>query len=319
MALWLGCNASRSASSTPMTFAQYPEYAGNDLGVNWSPERTVFKLWSPAAQKVRLQLYEKGTGGIPLEIFNLKKSEKGVWQTTLKGNMQGKFYTVQVQIADKWLAETPDPYAKAVGLNGQRGMIVDLKATNPTGWDQDPRPAQKAFTDIILYELHVRDLSAHINSGITHRGKFLGLTETGTHNLTNQRTGLDHFRELGITHLHLLPVFDFRSSSIDESKPETPQYNWGRNTIIQRRCISSYIAINPGSSGLQSVRSRNCCRERLSYSAMRESNRSLISFVTVYHHGKRVFPPIAPHAILRGQPHSRPDCPGMVQIFANTT
>ena len=227
MALWLGCNASRSASSTPMTFAQYPEYAGNDLGVNWSPERTVFKLWSPAAQKVRLQLYEKGTGGIPLEIFNLKKSEKGVWQTTLKGNMQGKFYTVQVQIADKWLAETPDPYAKAVGLNGQRGMIVDLKATNPTGWDQDPRPAQEAFTDIILYELHVRDLSAHINSGITHRGKFLGLTETGTHNLTNQRTGLDHFRELGITHLHLLPVFDFRSSSIDESKPETPQYNWG--------------------------------------------------------------------------------------------
>jgi len=227
LATWSACTGARFTSSTPMKFAQYPEYAGNDLGVNWSPARTMFKLWSPAAQKVRLQLYEKGDGGIPSAIFNLKKTENGVWQTTLKGNMLGKYYTVQVQIDGKWLAETPDPYAKAVGLNGRRGLIIDLNATDPTGWEKDARPPQKAFTDIILYELHVRDLSAHINSGIVHRGKFLGLTETGTHNLTNQRTGLDHLKELGITHLHLLPVFDFRSTSIDESKPQTAQYNWG--------------------------------------------------------------------------------------------
>lgn len=227
LAIWSACSGVRTASPVNMTFSQYPEYAGNDLGVNYSAERSTFKLWSPAAQKARLLLYDQGTGGVPTHIYPLKKSDHGVWHSTLKGNMLGKFYTVQVQIDDKWLEETPDPYAKAVGLNGQRGMIVDFKSTNPTGWEQDRRPEQKAFTDIILYELHVRDLSSHINSGIKNRGKFLGLTETGTHNLTNQRTGLDHFKELGITHLHLLPVFDFRSTSIDESKPLASQYNWG--------------------------------------------------------------------------------------------
>ena len=211
-----------------MKFEQYPEYAGNDLGVNWSPAQTVFKLWSPPAQKVRLQLYEKGTGGVPLEIFNLKKGEKGVWSTTLKGNMQGKYYTVQVQIDGKWLTETPDPYAKAVGMNGQRGMILDFNSTNPAGWANDQRPPQRDFNSIILYELHVRDLSSHINSGIKNRGKYLGLTEKATHNIANDATGLDHLKELGITHLHLLPVFDYRSTSIDESlPPNAAQYNWG--------------------------------------------------------------------------------------------
>lgn len=239
----LACSGSKSIQSIPMSFDQYPEYAGNDLGVNWSHARTVFKLWSPPAQKVRLQLYEKGSGGIPLKIVNLKKVEKGVWETTLKGNMQGKYYTVQVQIDGKWLAETPDPYAKAVGVNGQRGMILDLVSTNPIHWPSDnvivgspkppnwltdKRPPQADFNSIILYELHVRDLSAHINSGITNRGKYLGLTEKVTHNIAGDATGLDHLKELGITHLHLLPVFDYRSTSVDESlSPQTPQYNWG--------------------------------------------------------------------------------------------
>lgn len=211
-----------------MSFDQYPVYTGTDLGVNWSPAQTVFKLWSPPAQKVRLQLYEKGTGGTPLEMIPLKKQGNGVWETTMKGNQAGKYYTVQVQIDGKWLAETPDPYAKAVGMNGQRGMILDLTTTNPAGWTDDKRPAQADFNSIIVYELHVRDLSSHINSGIKNRGKYLGLTEKGTHNVAGDATGLDHLKELGITHLHLIPVFDYRSTSVDESlPPQTPQYNWG--------------------------------------------------------------------------------------------
>ncbi len=226
--LWTACRGTKPAISTPLSYDQYPFYPGNDLGISWSPSGTVFKLWSPAAQAVRLHLYENGTGGSPLTTLQLKKGKQGVWSISLKGDMQGKYYTVQVQMGGQWLAETPDPYAKAVGTNGQRGMVLDLSKTNPDGWAGDKRPPQAAFTDIILYELHVRDLSAHINSGIRHRGKYLGLTETGTHNVAGQRTGLDHLKELGITHLHLIPVFDYRSTSVDESlPPNVPQYNWG--------------------------------------------------------------------------------------------
>ncbi|MCC6279604.1 MAG: type I pullulanase [Saprospiraceae bacterium] len=226
--LWTACRSSKTGQVTPLTYDQYPFYGGNDLGISWSASGTVFKLWSPAAQAVRFHLYENGSTGNPLRTLDMKKGKSGVWSIALKGDMQGKYYTVQVQTGGKWLAETPDPYAKAVGVNGQRGMIIDLSKTNPAGWNDDKRPSQAAFTDIILYELHVRDLSAHINSGIKHRGKFLGLTETGTHNVAGQRTGLDHLKELGITHLHLIPVFDYRSSSVDESlPPQVPQYNWG--------------------------------------------------------------------------------------------
>lgn len=226
--LWTACRGSKPALVTPLPFDQYPFYGGKDLGINWSASGTAFKLWSPAAQAVRFHLYENGSTGSPLQTLQLKKGKSGVWSVTMNGDMQGKYYTVQVQTGGQWLPETPDPYAKAVGVNGQRGMIIDLSKTNPAGWANDKRPPQASFTDIILYELHIRDLSAHINSGIKHRGKFLGLTETGAHNVAGQPTGLDHLKELGITHVHLIPVFDYRSSSVDESlPPQVPQYNWG--------------------------------------------------------------------------------------------
>jgi pullulanase len=208
-----------------MTFDQYPEYAGADLGMRWSARSTAFKFWSPAAEAVELRLYEAGQGGTPLDVRLLEKEKKGVWQTTLRGDQHGKYYTVRVKTGGKWLAETPDPYARAVGTNGQRGMIVNLAATNPLGWENDRRPAQANFTDIILYELHVRDLSSHPSAGIRHAGQFLAFTESGTRNRQDASTGLDHLRELGVTHVHLLPSFDFRS--VDESKPSAGQYNWG--------------------------------------------------------------------------------------------
>jgi pullulanase len=210
-----------------MPFDQYPTYSGTDLGMNWSADKTIFKLWSPAAQAVKLRLYSNGSTGKAIQTIDLQKKDNGVWEANLAGNQKGKYYTVQVQHGGKWLAETADAYAKAVGLNGKRGMILDLTETNPTGWATDKRPIQKQFTDIILYELHIRDLSINPNSGIKNAGKFLGLTETGTKNTKGLSTGLDHIKALGVTHVHLLPSFDYRHTSVDESKLDQPQYNWG--------------------------------------------------------------------------------------------
>ncbi len=219
----LACRSPAPASAG--AFAGYPEYTGSDLGMTYSPQRTIFKLWAPSATAVRLRLFAAGESPTPEQTILLKKDASGVWHSTLDGDQKGAYYTVQVQHNGGWLAETPDPYVKAVGTNGRRGQIVDLGATNPSGWAQDKRPEQKNFTDIILYELHVRDASIARNSGIKNKGKYLGLTETGTKSPDGLATGLDHLKELGVTHVHLLPVFDFRS--IDESKPQDGRYNWG--------------------------------------------------------------------------------------------
>ena len=160
------CHSVQKMAQPLSAYDQYPVYTGNDLGMKWSAGQTTFKLWSPAAEEARLMLYAQGDGGTPLQVITLKKQKQGVWDTTLEGDQKGRFYTVQVRFGGKWLEETPDPYAKAVGVNGKRGMIIDLAATNPNGWNNDARPAQKQFTDIILYELQVRDFSANPNSGL---------------------------------------------------------------------------------------------------------------------------------------------------------
>ncbi|MGI4750713.1 MAG: type I pullulanase [Janthinobacterium lividum] len=223
-------------------FQDYPLYTGKDLGVNYSPVKTVFKVWAPKATAVKLRLYLTGNSGNPLRIINLTKANQGIWETVINQNIKNQYYTFQVNESGKWLLEKPDIYAKAVGVNGQRGMIMDLAATNPKNWEQDKKPLLKNFTDIIIYELHIRDLSISRNSGIQHKGKFLGLTETGTKSPDGELTGLDHIKELGVTHVHLLPVFDF--NSIDESKPELNQYNWGYDPLNYNVPEGSY-STNP--------------------------------------------------------------------------
>jgi len=159
----------------------------------------------------------------------MKKDLNGTWDVKVSGDIKGKFYVFKVLINGKWLNEVPDPYAKAVGVNGKRAMVIDFKETNPAKWEIDKSPVFKNKTDAILYELHVRDASISKNSGIKNKGKFLGLTETGTKNLEGLSTGFDHIKELGVTHVHLLPCFDFYS--IDESKPDKAQYNWGYDPL----------------------------------------------------------------------------------------
>ena len=206
-------------------FESYPTFMGNDLGVYYSPTSTSFKVWAPKATEVKLRLYTAGLGGEPTETLNMHKGEQGTWQISVKRDIKNAYYTFQILQDGNWLLERPDIYAKAVGVNGLRGMVVDLKATNPTNWDHDVKPVQKNFTDIILYELHMRDISVDPNSGILNKGKFLGLAEEGTKSKEGLATGLSHIKELGVTHVHLLPSFDF--NTVDETKPLDNQYNWG--------------------------------------------------------------------------------------------
>jgi len=207
----------------------YPLYSGKDLGVNYSPAKTVFKIWAPTASSVKLRLYKTGNGGEAFNIISMNKGPHGEWVTTVTKNIKNIYYTFQVYVNKKWLDETPGIYAQAVGVNGMRGMVVDLATTNPVNWKNDKKPFQKNFTDIIIYESHVRDISIDINSGIKEKGRFLGLAQTGTKSVEGLSTGLDHLKELGVTHIHLLPSFDF--NSVDESKPELNMYNWGYDPL----------------------------------------------------------------------------------------
>ncbi|GHU96399.1 hypothetical protein FACS1894208_10920 [Clostridia bacterium] len=222
------------------SFSSLYTYTGDDLGVVYTPETTQFRLWAPTAATANVLLYDMGQ---PMEDESprsvpMLRDAKGTWVVRAEGDMKGRFYTYQVQLDGKW-HEAVDPYAAAVGLNGQRGKIVDLRATDPMGWEDDRRVKTAAATDAIIYELHVRDLSAQKHSGIRHKGKFLGLAEAGTSSPDGLSTGLDHISELGVTHVHLLPIYDFRF----DTEGDNP-YNWGYNPVNYNAPEDSY-ATNP--------------------------------------------------------------------------
>lgn len=207
------------------TYDKYPCYYGNDLELVYTPEQSVFTLWAPTASKVRLKLYKSGEGGEPEEQLEMNMIDDGAWRINVERDLKGLFYTFQIEKDGKWLDETPGIWAKAVGVNGNRAAIIDWNETNPDGWESDQSPELKMYSDIILYELHHRDFSIAPNSGIQNKGKFLALTETGTQTPEGESSGLDHLKELGVTHIHILPSFDF--ATVDETKLEENKYNWG--------------------------------------------------------------------------------------------
>ena len=206
-------------------------YDGCDLGAVWSSEKTSFRVWAPTAKAVWVNLYKSGTSGVDdlLEKLPMLPDVNGTWIAEKTGDLQGLYYTYLVHV-NGGTVEACDPYARTTGVNGKRAMILDLASTNPEGWDTDcdPNPL-KSITDAVIYELHIRDLSTDANSGIRSKGKFLGLIETGTKTPSGIPTGLDHIKELGITHLHLLPVYDY--GSVDETCLEVPQFNWGYDPV----------------------------------------------------------------------------------------
>lgn len=220
-------------------------YMGDDLGCNYSKERTTFKVWSPVASKIKVNIYDKGQGDNLIESYDMSRQDKGVFAVTVDKDLLNKYYTYSVTIdnlvevsrdnpdnvryayaenGQTFTNEVVDVYAKAVGVNGNRGMIVDLESTNPEGFDADKKPELSSFADMVIYEIHVRDFSSSASSGMKNKGKFLAFTESGTKNEFGEATGVDYLKELGVTHVHLLPSYDY--ATVDEENPEG-QFNWG--------------------------------------------------------------------------------------------
>ena len=205
-------------------------YEGDDLGATWTKEATFFRLWAPTATAVKINLYESGTAGTDdlIEQFDMTPDVNGTWIATKEGNLNGVYYTYSVTV-DGVTNEACDPYARTTGVNGQRAMIIDLDSTDPDGWDTDVDPHYgNSIVDAVIYELHVRDLSIDESSGIQNKGKFLGIIESGTTNASGMPTGLDYMKSLGITHLHLLPSYDY--ASVDETNPDAA-FNWGYDPV----------------------------------------------------------------------------------------
>mgnify|MGYP000960981175 CR=1 FL=1 len=211
------------------SYDKYPCYYENDLELVYTPQQSIFTLWAPSADNVRLTLYSSGEAGDPEEQLEMDIADNGTWCIHIDRDLKGSFYTFQIEKDGKWLDETPGIWAKAVGINGNRAAVIDWNETNPEGWESDQSPELKMYSDIILYELHHRDFSIDPNSGIEHKGKFLALTETGTKTPEGESSGLDHLKELGVTHIHILPSFDF--ATIDERKLEKNKYNWGYDPL----------------------------------------------------------------------------------------
>ena len=208
-------------------FEEKYTYTGDDLGATWTKEKTTFRVWAPTADAVKVNLYESGTPDTDdlVEQIAMEQDVNGTWVASKEGDLNGVYYTYLVTVngAEN---EACDPYARTTGVNGKRAMVIDLSSTNPEGWDEDTDPhAGNNITDDVIYELHIRDLAMDENSGIKNAGKFLGLTETGTTTPNGTPTGIDHIKDLGITHIHLLPVYDY--ASVDETALDEPQFNWG--------------------------------------------------------------------------------------------
>ena len=202
----LPCNMSAQTTFNEMTYTK---------------EVSSFKLNAPSkAKSVKVNIYNKGVGGEVLKTVKMKRTGTDQWTADIPGDLKGLFYTFQVQTGKKAMQETPGVFAKAVAVNGRRAAIVDMGETNPEGWDNDRRPLTKSPVDLVIYEMHHRDFSISPTSGLKNKGKFLALTEP---------KAVYYLKNLGVNAVHLLPSFDY--ASVDESKPDVPQYNWGYDPL----------------------------------------------------------------------------------------
>ncbi len=228
LAATLVAGTSICAASQPNPDEKYlswETYDGNDLEMTVDASGTRFTLWSPKAQAARVYLYDHDRYTAATDTLEMTRGERGTWRAHVGRPLYGKFYTFSIKHDGQWLAETPGVWAKAVGTNGHRAAIIDMAKTDPEGWNEDKGPKVESITDVVLYEMHHRDFSIDPSSGITHKGKFLALTEPGTTNGHGESTGIDHLKELGVTHVHILPSYDY--NSVDEANLPANQYNWG--------------------------------------------------------------------------------------------
>ena len=186
----------------------------------YTPSKTSFEVWAPTAESVVVRLYNGDTFA---EEVAMEKGDSGLWSAVVNGDKKGMYYAFQVTIDGKRLKETAGIFARALDVNGNRGAIIDMRDTDPEGWSEDKGPEVDP-AEIVIYEMHYRDMTAHESAGSSNPGKYIAMAEFGTRSNEGLSTGIDHLREMGVTHVHLLPTADF--GSIDESRP-TNQYNWG--------------------------------------------------------------------------------------------
>ncbi|MCR4801772.1 MAG: type I pullulanase [Lachnospiraceae bacterium] len=219
----ISCPVSVSTAFSTEAFEKAYTYEGDDLGANYTKESTDFRLWAPTASQVDINFYSEGSGDNLIETQSMMRDVNGTWVYEASGDMKNTYYTYSVTV-DGITKEAVDPYARTTGVNGNRGMVIDLDSTDPSGFAKEKSPAFKNIQDAVIYELQIRDLSADSSSGIKNTGKYLGLTEKGTKNSNGESTGLDHMVDMGITHLHIMPSYDY--ATVDESKSDD-QYNWG--------------------------------------------------------------------------------------------
>lgn len=226
-------------------------YSGNDLGASYSKKATTFKVWSPNAASVRVNIFEHGSdnegdaGSIMSRAMSLDKTT-GVWSVTINGDLLNKYYTYSVTHG-KTTKETADVYAKACGVNGQRSMVVDLSTTNPDGWENDKHVLVQNQTDASVWEISVADFSSSESSGVSeaNRGKYLAFTEEGTTVNGVQgasSTCVDYLKKLGVKYVQIMPFYDF--DSVDESKNIMDQYNWGYDPV-NYNCPEGSYSTNP--------------------------------------------------------------------------
>ena len=194
----------------------------------YTPEKTTFTFWSSIAEKMEVRLYNTYDAA-EFEVITLQEKNDDYWTATVKGDQLGKFYTVCSYQNGEWGQESPGIFAKAVSVNGQKAAIIDMQATNPEGWENDQRPAMTDPTDVVVYETHMRDFTIDATSGIANKGKFIAFTEQGTQTAEGLASGIDHLKELGITHIQILPMYDY--GSIDETTLDLNKYNWGYDPV----------------------------------------------------------------------------------------
>ncbi|MDE1548187.1 type I pullulanase [Jeotgalibaca caeni] len=201
-------------------FEENYAYEGK-LGISYSPEATIFSVWTPVAVKVELVLFEDLYSETK-EYIEMELIAPGVFEQEVKRNLDNVAYLYAITYPDGKVVETVDPYAIATTVNGERSVVVDLRDTNPENWQR--MESFTAATDAIIYEAHIRDFTISASSGVANKGKFLGVIEKGTQSPTGKPTALDYLKELGITHLQLLPMYDYQT--VDERDPDSG-YNWG--------------------------------------------------------------------------------------------
>ncbi|MDD5933893.1 MAG: type I pullulanase [bacterium] len=239
-------------------FGEKYNYSSDDLGASFdndsNPKATTFKVWAPTSSSMKLNLYKTGdyiNDKTPIEVVDMTRKEKGIFETTVSRNLDGVYYTYTVTNS-KGVNEIIDPYAKSAGLNGKRGMVINFNKINAEMfYDKTPVNFGENGTDASIYEMHIRDMTINENSGVKeeYRGKFLGLTESGTTYTEGGKTvstGLDHLKDLGISHVQIMPSYDY--NSVDESNVSTSMkdtnYNWGYDPQ-NYNCLEGSYSLNP--------------------------------------------------------------------------